>query len=166
MSSAAAIPHLYRIATAWETASDKERFSLKEFISRIVGYPCKIACKDCDGVAEVYVMSERSGRIEDWIEIHENGSIWPIEEIYQEKRRRLRDSVGAACSAYNDEHDLEVPDEEEDDEEDEDEESSSGTGTGDDEEESDEEDEDEDEEDEDEDEDEDEEDNHKESSET
>jgi hypothetical protein len=125
--SAATIPNLYSIAMGWESAGDKERRSLKDFISRIVGYSCKIACKDCDGVAEVYVMSDKTGRIEDWIEIHENGAIWPIEEIYDEKRRRLRDSVTSACNAYNDEYDLEVPDDEEDEGEgeDEDEESSS-----------------------------------------
>jgi hypothetical protein len=127
--SAASIPNLYSIATGWESAGHKERRSLKEFISRIVCYPCKIACKDCDGVAEVYVMSDKTGRIEDWIEIHENGAIWPIEELYSEKRRKLRDSVTSACGAYNDEYDLELPedddDEDDEDDEDEDEESSS-----------------------------------------
>ena len=127
MSAAAALPDLYETAIDWEGTGDRQRYALKEFIKGIVGYPCKVACKDCDGVAEVYVMSERSGRIEDWIEIHENGAIWPIEELYEEKRRRIRDSVIAACDAFNEEHGVEVPDDEEEDEAtpDEDEESSS-----------------------------------------
>jgi hypothetical protein len=126
MAAAATLPALYETAVDWEGTGDRERHALKEFIKGIVGYPCKVACKECDGVAEVYVMSERSGRIEDWIEIHENGAIWPIEEIYEEKRRRLRDALVTACGAYNDAHGVDVPeDDEEEDDESEDEESSS-----------------------------------------
>ena len=124
--SAAATGSLYEIAVDWEGADNKERFALKEFIKGVVGYACKVACKECDGVAEVYVMSDKSGRIEDWIEIHDNGAIWPIEEIYAEKRRRIRDALVTACETYNDEHGVDVPDDEEDEEDDtEDEESSS-----------------------------------------
>jgi hypothetical protein len=131
---------LYTIGNGWEDVSDRERLNMKEFIGRIVGYSCKVACKSADGIVDVYVMSDKTGRIEDWIEIHENGAIWPIEEMYEEKRRKLRDSVMTACNRYNEEHGVEVPEMDEESEEEESEESQeeSHTTSEDDEEESDE----------------------------
>jgi hypothetical protein len=133
MSTAA----LFNIGVGWEDVSDRERLAMKEFIGRIVGYPCKVACKAGDGIVDVYVMSDKTGRIEDWIEIHENGAIWPIEEMYEEKKRRLRDVVLTACNRYNDENGVEVPecDEDEDEDEEEDEESQEESHAGTDEEE-------------------------------
>jgi hypothetical protein len=107
---------LFTIGSKWETVSDRDRVFLKGFIGRIVGYPCKIACKFDGEVVDVYVMSERTGNVEDWIEVHENGSICPNEELY---RKRVKGSVMEACDAHNSEYDVEPYSDESDNEEDE-----------------------------------------------
>jgi hypothetical protein len=95
---------LFEIGKSWETASDRDRQYLKGFIGRLVGYPCKIACKDADDIIDVYVMSDRTGNVDDWIEIHVNGAVCPNDDMYIDKRKRVKDSVVTACDAHNQEY--------------------------------------------------------------
>ncbi len=117
---------LFTIGANWETVSDGDRIQLKEFISRLVGYPCKIACKDAENIVDIFVMSDHTGRIEDWIELHVNGAVCPSDDMYADKRRRVKDSVVEACDTHNAKYGVEpYPGEEVDDDDcdDEDEES-------------------------------------------
>jgi hypothetical protein len=107
---------LFTIGSRWETATDRDRAFLKGFIGRLVGYPCKIACKYDGEIVDVYVMSDRTASIDDWIEIHSNGAVCPSEDLYAEKRKRIRSSLNAACDAHNEEYGVEpYPDDDEDD---------------------------------------------------
>ena len=102
---------LFTIASAFETASDEDRKKLKEIIREIVGYACKIACKENNGCIDIYVYSELRHRVTDWIEIQPSGAIGVIFDMYDDPDSKAVETCDTACCKYNDAHDLDFDDE-------------------------------------------------------
>lgn len=91
----------YKIASEWETdaLSDADRTALKDFVTTLVGYPCKIACKNTGLSVDIYVYSEKKKRVIDWIEIQSTGALGVIYDNYKEGVST--DKLDAACEGYN-----------------------------------------------------------------
>ncbi len=97
--------HLFAIAKHWETddITDDDRAALKSVITRLVCYPCKIACRyDAElGLVDIHVFSEEAKRIVDWLDLQDNGAFDILEEMYVDHRVRLNKSLRERCEAYN-----------------------------------------------------------------
>ena len=106
MASAAARA-LYEVALRWNDASDDERRPLKDLVTRLVGYPCKVACqsraKDEEvSRVEIFVLSDRTGDIDDFLELQSSGAIGLIYDQYDDPDARRVVKVDDRCEAYND----------------------------------------------------------------
>jgi len=91
----------FQIASAWEsdTISVGDEPILKDFITGLVGYPCKIACASNDGCVDIYVFSEKKKKVTDWIEIQASGAVGVIYDLY--KKGDSTDTLDDACETYN-----------------------------------------------------------------
>lgn len=106
---------LFTIASAFETASTEDRNKLKDVIRGIVGYACKIACKENNGCIDIYVFSELRHRVTDWVEIQPSGAIGVIFDMYDDPDSKAVAACDTACCEYNNERDLDFDDESDDD---------------------------------------------------
>jgi hypothetical protein len=102
---------LFRIASSWESDSitEEDRIALKNCIEKLVGYPCRLACKENDGSIDIYVFSEEKKEVTDWIELQPSGAVGIIYDFYDDADSELDD----ACEGYNEEHDVVFKEEEE-----------------------------------------------------
>jgi hypothetical protein len=91
----------FDIATRWETASAADRSRLKTFIAGLVGYKCKVACEANHGSVDIFVLSERTGDIQDFLEIQRTGAIGVVFEQYEDHGSRVVESLNNACEDYN-----------------------------------------------------------------
>ena len=107
------MPNYFAIASRWEapdvTADD--RAELKDFITSLVRYPCKLACQPNSGSVDIYVFSERKGRVTDWLELQPSGAIGVIFEGYGDPDCAACMRVNDACEAYNERNGLEFAEE-------------------------------------------------------
>ena len=105
----------YKIASEWEsdTITVADKTSLKELVTRLVGYPCKIACKRAEDTLDIYVFSEKKKKVTDWIEIQPSGAFGVIYDFYNEGVNT--DKLDDACEAYNKANGLDFEEEEEED---------------------------------------------------
>jgi len=87
---------------AAETTPTGEREELKAFISGLVKYPCKIACKPNNGSIDVYVFSEKKKRVTDWIELQPSGAVGVIFDMYPDPDADSVSRLDIACEKYND----------------------------------------------------------------
>jgi hypothetical protein len=104
---------LFRIASSWEsdTITEEDRSTMKNFIEKLVGYPCRLACKENDGAIDIYVFSVKENKVTDWIELQASGAVGIIYDFYDDTDSELDD----ACEEYNEEHDVVFAEEEEED---------------------------------------------------
>ena len=102
-TAAASAAELYGVARRWADASDEERRSLKEVVTRLVGYPCKVACEIKEGEerVELFVLSVRTDEIEDVLEIQANGAIGLVYDQYDDPDEKRVVKVDNRCEAYN-----------------------------------------------------------------
>ena len=105
----------YKIASEWEsdTITVADKTSLKELVTSLVGYPCKIACKRAEDTLDIYVFSEKKKKVTDWIEIQPSGAFGVIYDFYNEGVNT--DKLDDACEAYNKANGLDFEEEEEED---------------------------------------------------
>lgn len=90
----------FKIASEWDSATDSDKTDLKTFVTGLVGYPCKIACKISEeGTRDIYVFSEKKKEVIDWIEIQETGAVGVIYDFYDAKVST--DRLEKACDTYN-----------------------------------------------------------------
>ena len=108
--------HYFEIASRWDTASNEDRTRFKTFISGLVGYKCKIACEPNHGDIDIYVLSERTGDIQDFLEIQPTGAIGVSFNQYEDNGSRTVESLNNACEDYNESINVEFMSEDEDDE--------------------------------------------------
>lgn len=102
-TAASAAAELYNVVKRWDDATDEERRSVKELVSRLVGYPCKIACEvKEEGRVEMFVLSNRTDDIEDVLEIQESGAIGLIYDQYDDPDAKRVVKVDNRCESYND----------------------------------------------------------------
>ena len=87
---------LFTLALNWETA--EERGPLKEFITKLVGYECQLACKENDGSVDIYVQNAKKKKVTDWIEIQPDGAVGVIFECYKSKEPT---ALSDRCEDYN-----------------------------------------------------------------
>lgn len=91
----------FDIASRWESASAADRTRFKKFIERFVGYKCKVACEANHGSVDIFVLSERTGDIQDFLEIQRTGAIGVVFEQYEDHGSRVVESLNNACEDYN-----------------------------------------------------------------
>jgi hypothetical protein len=103
-SAAAAATELYDIACRWADVTDDERQSLKDVVTRLVGYPCKVACevREGEGRVELFVLSVRTDDIEDVLEIQASGAIGIVYDQYDDPDEKRVVKVDNRCDSYND----------------------------------------------------------------
>ena len=91
----------FQIASAWETdtISVEDKQTLKDFITGLVGYPCKIACASNDECVDIYVYSEKKRKVTDWIEIQATGAVGVIYDLYN--KGDSTDKLDDVCESYN-----------------------------------------------------------------
>jgi len=91
----------FAAAAKWETASDTERKPLKNLITELVGYPCKLACNPNNGSVDIYVFSVRKGQVADWLEIQTDGAIGVVFDQYLKPEAKPVMRLSDACDDYN-----------------------------------------------------------------
>lgn len=90
----------YTIASEWDTATDSDKSDLKAFVTGLVGYPCKIACKlSEEGTRDIYVFSEKKKKVTDWLEIQTTGAVGVIYDFYD--TGVSTDRLEQKCDSYN-----------------------------------------------------------------
>lgn len=106
---------LYSIAKSWNSdkITDEERSELKTIVSKLVEYPCKIACDYKHGLVDIHVFSEEVGRITDVLDLQKNGSFGLVDDFYSPKKNPMNKKLYERCNEYNEDNDL-VYDEEDD----------------------------------------------------
>jgi len=99
---------LFRIASSWESESitAEDRNTLKKCIEELVGYPCRLACKENDGSIDIYVFSEEEGKVTDWLELQSTGALGVIFESYDDPDNDAVDELDGACEEYNETREL------------------------------------------------------------
>lgn len=97
---------LYEIAVGWEDALDEDRDLLKTVVSRLVGYPCRLACDPGDDSVDIHVYSVPRNRVLDWIEIQNTGALGVIFELYPNPDAPAVDRLDERCMEYNDENEV------------------------------------------------------------
>lgn len=103
---------LFRIASSWESdnISEGDRNALKSCIEKLVGYPCRLACKENEGSIDIYVFSIEENKVTDWIEMQASGAVGIIYDFYDDTDSELDD----ACEGYNEDHNVVFEEDEED----------------------------------------------------
>ena len=84
----------YPLISRWNTAADEERGPFKDAIRIIVGYDCKIACEPNDGVVDIYVLSDATGKVKDILAMSPNGGLAIVKEDDSL-------STNPECAAFN-----------------------------------------------------------------
>jgi predicted site-specific integrase-resolvase len=93
---------LFELAKTWEEIPDADRKPLRDLITKLVGYPCKLACQSNDGVIDIYVFNEKKKKVCDWLEIQSSGAIGVIFDEYPESvAEAYVDRIDGACETYN-----------------------------------------------------------------
>lgn len=112
-------PAYFKIVSRWENAKDADRRKVKEWITGLVGYPCKLACQPNEGCIDIYVWSDLKGEVADWIALQPNGAIGVIFEEYPDPDVSEVCDLSDRCDAYNESIgvDFESDDSDEDEEE-------------------------------------------------
>jgi hypothetical protein len=104
--AAAAAAALYEVARRWNDATDDERRPLKDLVARLVGYPCKVACQSREEDeehrrVEIFVLSDRTGDIDDFLELQPSGAIGLIYDQYDDPDEKRVVNVDDRCENYN-----------------------------------------------------------------
>jgi hypothetical protein len=107
------MPNYFAIANRWESpdVTADDRAELKDLITSLVRYPCKLACQPNSGSVDIYVFSERKGRVTDWLELQPSGAIGVIFDEYSDPDCAACMRVNDACEAYNERNGLEFAEE-------------------------------------------------------
>jgi hypothetical protein len=93
--------HYFNIASRWDEASNSDRTRFKAFIGGLVGYKCKVACEPNHGSVDIFVLSERTGDIQDFLEIQPTGALGVVFDQYEDHGSRVVESLNNACEDYN-----------------------------------------------------------------
>lgn len=117
-------PAYYKIVARWETAKDADRRKVKEWITGLVGYPCKLACQPNEDCIDIYVWSELKCKITDWLELQRSGAVGVIFDEYPDPDADEVGDLSDRCDAFNESIGVVFESDGSDEEEDEDEEGS------------------------------------------
>ena len=90
---------LFTLAFNWETVEADARAPLKDFITKLVGYECQLACKENNGSVDIYVHNIKKKKVTDWIEIQPDGALGVIFDAYKSKEPI---ALSDRCEDYND----------------------------------------------------------------
>lgn len=92
---------LFELAKNWENVPDADRVPLRKLVKDLVGYPCKLACQENDGIVDIYVFNEKKKRVCDWLEIQPSGAIGVIFDEYPNPNAESLDALDDKCAEYN-----------------------------------------------------------------
>ena len=123
---------LFELAKGWENVPDADRKPLRDLVTKLVGYSCKLACQENDGVIDIYVFNEKKKKVCDWLELQASGAIGVIFDEYPENvAEAYVDRIDEACETYNESIGVVFEEDAEESEEDEGEEAEEAESTGD-----------------------------------
>jgi len=110
-------------AAANEEVSETLKGELKDFVKRLVGYPCKIACVMNGDSVDIIVFSEEKKAETDWLEMQESGAVGVLFYKYPDENADAVERLDIVCERFNESHGLifEESDSEEEEEEEEEE---------------------------------------------
>jgi len=93
---------LFRIASMWESSGDDVREPLRNVVSEIVGYPCKLACIATRGSINILVVcaDNTSRDVKDWLELQPIGAFGVLFDQYTDDDDNV-DAVSNRCEIYN-----------------------------------------------------------------
>lgn len=109
-AAAAEAKEIYRICSVWDTATDAERRVAKAFFARFIHYGFKMACVPSDEgdaeecpvpFVEIYIQSDKRGRVTDWLEIQETGAIGVVFGEYRDPESDAVSALSNACDDFN-----------------------------------------------------------------
>jgi hypothetical protein len=108
-------------AAANEEVSETLKGELKDFVKRLVGYPCKIACVMNGDSVDIIVFSEEKKAETDWLEMQESGAVGVLFYKYPDENADAVERLDIVCERFNESHGLifEESDSEEEEEEEE-----------------------------------------------
>lgn len=66
-----------------------------------MGYPCKVACQVNHESVDIFVQSNRTGEIEDFLELQPTGAIGVIYDQYEDPDAPTVVAVDNRCEEYN-----------------------------------------------------------------
>lgn len=89
------------LAAAEQRETEAQRTTLKTLLTDILGYSCKIACQPEDGRVEIYVLSDRSGKVSDYLEIQTSGAIGVMFDLYDDPESDEVGDLSDRCDEYN-----------------------------------------------------------------
>jgi hypothetical protein len=139
LASAAAVAEakeIYRICAEWDTAPDAERRVAKAFFARFIKYSFKMACvpsteedaAECPvPFVEIYIQSDKRGRVTDWLEIQATGALGVVFGEYRDPDAPEVGAMSDACDDFNEAAGLEFAEHTGSDDEDEEEEGGEGS---------------------------------------
>jgi hypothetical protein len=101
-ASAAASYYDAALAAAEHRETTDQKVALKAMITELLGYSCKIACQAApEGVVEIYVLSDRLGKVSDYLEIQPSGAIGVMFDLYDDPESDEVGDLSDRCDAYN-----------------------------------------------------------------
>ena len=109
-------------AAANTDVSETLKNELKEFVKRIVGYPCKIACEMNGDSVDIIVFSEEKKAVTDWLEMQSSGAIGVLFYKYPDENADAVERLDIVCERFNESHGLTFEESDSDEEEEEEEE--------------------------------------------
>jgi hypothetical protein len=101
---------IYRICSVWDTATDAERRVAKAFFGRFIRYGFKMACVPSDEedaaecpvpFVEIYIQSDKRGRVTDWMEIQATGAVGVVFGEYRDPDAAAVGALSDACDDFN-----------------------------------------------------------------
>lgn len=93
---------LYHVAEQWESISDNERAPLRNMVSHLVKYSCKIAAMPLeDGTMHLIVFSLAAGAVKDYLELQSNGAIGVVFHLYDDPDSEEVGTLSDMCDDYN-----------------------------------------------------------------
>jgi hypothetical protein len=127
-SAAATEMYVAARAAANGTETEEQRLALKEMVSGLVEYECKIACQigknDDDTAAdwiEIFVLSNLLRCVTDYLEVQPTGAVGVVFDLYDAPEAKEVGDLSDRCDSYNEglglefvEHDSDSEEEEED----------------------------------------------------
>ena len=89
------------LAAAERRETEAQKVALKAMITDLLGYPCKIACQPEEGRVEIFVLSDRLGKVSDYLEIQPSGAIGVMFDLYDDPESDEVGDLSDRCDAYN-----------------------------------------------------------------
>lgn len=89
------------VAAAERRETEAQKTALKAMVTDLLGYSCKIACQAEKEWVEIFVLSDRLGKVTDYLEIQPSGAVGVIFDLYDDPESDEVGDLSDRCDAYN-----------------------------------------------------------------